>query len=264
MGLLKRTLGVLNRAGGTALSPDLALDRRWKAGDEVMEGGTQLAGRLVGIERKLHDGTDEQLLALEVEGRAERAGVRLSAPHKHRLRLGMPLVLRVQEEHAVLDWPALCATWGVEEKVVAQRLLKSPPEDGVRDRAVDMLVERRLKKWTPTRGTITAIERKTAFGMPTQNFRIALALDGGAGTLADQEVPFYAAWALRPGAEVPIAVDPDKPERAVIDLAAAANEAAAGHGALDDPPPEGSVADLLEARVEPPSVAQAPSDRGRP
>ena len=227
-----------------------------RVGDEVMEGGTQLAGRLAGIERKLDDGIDVQLLALEVDGRAERAGVRLSAPHKHRLRLGMPLVLRVQEEHAVLDWPALCATWGLEEKTVAQRLLKKPPEDGVRERAVDMLDARRLKKWTPVRGTVVQIDRKTALGMPTQNFEIALDVEG-ARTVADQHVPFYASWLARPGAELPIAVDPDRPGRAKVDWEAAANEASAAHGALDDAPAEGSVAALYEIPSEAPTVAQS-------
>ena len=255
MGLLKRTLGVLNRVGGEVYSPEILIDKRWKAGDEVMEGGTQLAGRLAGIERKLEDGTDVQLLALEVEGRAGRAGVRLSAPHRHRLRLGMPLVLRVQEEHAVLDWPALCATWGLEEKVIAQRLLKKPPEDGVRDRAVDMLDARRLKKWTPARGTVVQIDRKTALGMPTLNFEIALEVEGG-HTVADQHVPFYASWLAAPGRQLPIAVDPDRPGRAKVDWETAANEAATEHGALDDPPPEGSVAALLDVPADATPVAQ--------
>jgi len=51
--------------------------------------------------------------------------------------------------------------------------------------------------------------------------------------------------AAAPGAEVPVAVDPNDPAKAVVDWAAAANEPSRSPGRLDDAPPAGSAAALL-------------------
>jgi len=51
--------------------------------------------------------------------------------------------------------------------------------------------------------------------------------------------------AAAPGAEVPAAVDPRDPAKAVVDWAAAANEPSRSPGRLDDAPPAGSAAALL-------------------
>jgi hypothetical protein len=81
---------------------------------------------------------------------------------------------------------------------------------------------------------------------PSLNFDVTLRLDDGSQALAgNTEIPFYAAWLAAPGAEIPVAVDPKNPAKAVVDWAAAANEPTRSPGHLNDPPPDGSAAALL-------------------
>jgi len=245
MGLVGRTLDFLNHVD---LIDPIFRDRRTNGGDRVLERGEQRSGRLVGIERKLDGGTDEQLMAFEATGLGEPAGTRLTGPHLHRLRLGMPLLLRVDDSgRAVLDWPGLCAAWGLEPGLSGQRLLKRPPGPGLVDKALDSRVQSRLRKWTRTRATIASLERRTVMGMLTDDYDLVLELSDGGQTAASQHVPFYACWLAAAGATVPVAVDPGRPDRACIDWPAAALEAADRAGMLQDTPPEGSVAATIEA-----------------
>ena len=142
-----------------------------------------------------------------------------------RLRLGVEVLVRHSDGDAVvLDWPAMCARWGVADEP-AQKRRRKPPAEGVTDKAVDWADQRRLKKWTPRRATITALSRRDSVMGPTLNFDVALRLDDGAQAVAgNTEIPFYAAWLAAPGAELPVAVDPKDPAKAVVDWAAAANE----------------------------------------
>ena len=163
-----------------------------------------------------------------------------------RLRLGVEVLVRHSDGDAVvLDWPAMCALWDVTGEP-AQKRRRKPPGNGVADKAVDWADQRRLKKWTPRRATITALSRCDGVMGPTLNFDVALRLDDGAQAIAAKtEIPFYAAWLAAPGATVPIAVDPKDAAKAVVDWAAAANEPSRSPGRLDDPPPDGSAAALL-------------------
>jgi hypothetical protein len=155
------------------------------------------------------------------------------------------LVRHSDGDAVVLDWPAMCARWGVADEP-GQKRRRKPPANGVTDKAVGWADQRRVKKWTPRRATITAVTRRGGAVGPTLNFDVALRLDDGAQAVAgNAEIPFYAAWLAAPGAEVPIAVDPKDPAKAVVDWAAAANEPSRSPGRLDDPPPDGSAAALL-------------------
>jgi hypothetical protein len=163
-----------------------------------------------------------------------------------RLRLGVEVLVRHSDgDEVVLDWPAMCALWGVAGEP-AQKRRRKPPGNGVADKAVDWADQRRLKKWTPRRATITALSRRDSALGPTLNFDVALRLDDGTQAVAgNTEIPFYAAWLAAPGAELPVAVDPKDAATAVVDWAAAANEPSRSPGWLDDPPPHGSAAALL-------------------
>lgn len=258
MGFLDR----LNRVAGEAVNPTLITDRAYRRGDRLTEEGEQITGRLVGIERKLDDGTDANLFAFEaVTTRGPlRAGARIRTERMERLRLGMPVILRGDERgKVVLDWDAMCAGWGFGPGFAAQKTLRSAPEDGVEDRALDMGVKRRLKKGTPATATIRGLERRVVLGLATQNWNIALELDGGGeATARGDEVPFYASWLAAPGVRVPVALDAKDPGRATIDWPAAAVAAAGDAGAMNDAPPAGSVAEVLErARGAEPEVVPA-------
>jgi hypothetical protein len=246
MGLLSR----LNRSGNEILSPTV-VDPGFKSADRAMEEGAAAGASVVGIEQKLDDGTTTRFVAVAVPTASgtQTAGVQVMhgpAQVLARLRLGVEVLVRHSDgDEVVLDWPAMCARWDVADEPGQKRRGK-PPAQGVTDKAVGWADQRRLKKWTPRRATITALSRRDGAIGPTLNFDVALQLDDGAQAVAgNAEIPFYAAWLAAPGAEVPVAVDPKDPARAVVDWAAAANEPSRSPGRLDDPPPDGSAAALL-------------------
>ncbi len=240
----------LNRSGGEILSPTI-VDPAFKRAESALEEGAVASATIVGIERKLDDGTATRFVAVAVPTASgtRTGGVQVMHGPAHvlaRLRLGVEVLVRHSDGDAVvLDWPAMCALWGVADEP-GQKRRRKPPGNGVTDNAVDWGEQRRLKKWAPRRATITALSRRDGVMGPTLNFDVALQLDDGAQAVAgNTEVPFYAAWLAAPGAGVPVAVDPKDPAKAVVDWAAAANEPGRSPGRLDDPPPDGSAAALL-------------------
>ena len=264
MGFLDRVIGAVNKVGTPIDSAtDTIGPSRYRKGQDLESRGRSVAGRIAGIERKLESGDDTEHFALEFTGPdgLVLAGTRIRTRGMERLRLGMPMLLRVDDDgHAVLDWQALCERWGIGFAEPAQRPLRSAPDRGVSDTALDGRVMRHLETWTAARAKIISFERRTMFGgMTTQNWDVDLQLAGGATTRASGElVPFYAGWLAAPGADVPIVFDPDDPGKASVDWPAAANEAADRAGALDDPPPAGSIAAAIEHdRSAPPQTGMS-------
>jgi hypothetical protein len=261
VGLLDRVIGAVNKVGTPIDSvTDTIGPSRYKKGQAIERGGRSVAGRIVGIERKFEGSQDTEHFALEFTGPEGPvvAGTRIRTRGMERLRLGMPVLLRVDDDgRAVLDWKALCARWGIEFAEPAQRPLRSAPDLGVSDTALDMDVKSHLKNWTPARATIMSFERRTMFGgVTTQNWDVDLQLHDGATTRASGElVPFYAGWLAAPGVDVPVVVDPKDPGKATVDWPSAANEAADRAGSLDDAPPAGSMAAAIEQdRSTPPQT----------
>jgi hypothetical protein len=244
-------LSWLNRRGQDILDPQI-VDPGFKRADRAFERGAAASGTIVGLEQKLDDGTTSRYVAVAVPtaGGTRTAGVQVMGGPMHalaRLRLGVEVLVRHEDGDAVvLDWPAMCARWQISGEPTQKRRRK-PPAEGITDKAVDSGEERRLKKWTPRRATITGLTRRTSTFGPTDNFDVALRLDddGAAATASKTVVPFYAGWLAVPGTEVPVCVDPKDPAKAVIDWAAAASEPTHTPGRLDDPPPDGSAAALL-------------------
>lgn len=243
-------LSWLNRNTDEILSPTI-IDPAFKRAETALETGVAAGATVVGIERKLDDGTATRFVAVSVPtlSGTRTGGVQVMHGPAHvlaRLRLGVEVLVRHSDGDAVvLDWPAMCALWGAGDEP-GQKRRRKPPENGVMDKAVDWADQRRLKKWTPQRATITTLSRRDSVMGPTLNFDVALRLDDGAQAVAgNTEIPFYAAWLAAPGAEVPVAVDPKDPAKAVVDWAAAANEPSRSPGLLNDPPPDGSAAALL-------------------
>ncbi len=91
MGMLGRLLDKLNGRGSSLQSVDLPVAGGYRRGASTLAEGERLSGRIVGIRRKLEDGTDSELLALEVRsGTATTvSGVRIRADRMERLRLGL-------------------------------------------------------------------------------------------------------------------------------------------------------------------------------
>jgi hypothetical protein len=243
-------LSWLNRRGQDVLDPEI-VDPGFKRAERALEKGASAGATLVGIEQKLDDSTTTRFVAVAIptaDG-TRTAGVHVMHGPAHvlaRLRLGVEVLVRHDDGDAVvLDWPAMCARWGVADEP-AQKRRRKPPENGVIDKAVSGTDQRRLKKWTPRRATIVSLSRRDSPFGPTLNFDVALRLDDGSTAVAGKtEIPFYAGWLAAPGAEIPVVVDPKDPAKAIVDWAAAANEPTRSPGRLDDPPPDGSAAALL-------------------
>ena len=251
MGFLDRVIGAVNRVATPLDNLDETIGpSRYAKGDKVAREGEQVQGRILGIERKLDSGTDAEFFALEVSdlGDAALAGTRIRTGRMERLRLGMPVLLRLDDDgRAVLDWPAMCERWGFEATDPAQRPLRSAPGPGVKDTALDMRLQSHLKKWTRARATIVHMEQRIMFDMPTDHWHMDLELaDGSSAKASNQALPFYASWLAAVGAEVPAVVDPKDPSGAFVDWPTAANEAADRAGGLDDAPPPGSAAERIE------------------
>ena len=247
MSLLDRVILVVNKLGAPYWWLESAgSDGRLKRAGKLARDGAQATGVIVGISRDSSDDLTTEVLAVQVLG-GPRAGCEPLVAPIGRLRLGMPVLVRHDDEHAVLDWPAMCARWGLDPGSPAFRR-RRPPEDGVHDKALDGRVQKRLKRWTPARAEILGLERKVVLGMPTDNWRMAVAVAGGGEASCDDHVPFYARWIAAPGVTVPVAVDPEDASRVVVDWPAAAVEWQARAGGLDDVPPPGSIAEHDEQR----------------
>ena len=174
-----------------------------------MEKGVAAGATVVGIEQRLDDGTTKRFVAVAVPTASgtRTGGVEVMhgpADVLARVRLGVEMVVRHDGGDAVvLDWPAMCALWGLPGEP-GQKRHRKPPGNGVTDKAVDWADQRRLKQWTPRRATITSLRRRDGVMGPTLSFDVALRLDDGAEAAAgNTEIPFYAAWLAAPGAEVP-------------------------------------------------------------
>ena len=151
-------IGVVNKVGTPIDSlTDTIGPSRYKKGQNVEREGRSVAGRIAGIERKLESGEDTELFALEFTGPdgPVLAGTRIRTRGMERLRLGMPVLLRIDDDgHAVLDWKMLCERWGIGFAEPAQLPLRSAPDQGVTDTALDVRVKKHLEKWTAARAKI--------------------------------------------------------------------------------------------------------------
>ena len=203
---------------------------------------------ITGIRFTVNDTTTRKEFAVSVpqDGGILRFGIRTQPTEAHRLRLGVPVVAKVDGDRGVLDWEAMRAAWDLGDQVLAQESIRRPPDDGIVDTALDARAQRHLKKWTPAEATITALERRMVMGMPSLNWNIELRLaDGSTAVSKSDEVPSYAQWYAAPGAVVAAVVDPKDTSKASIDWPAVAL-AQLAEVAFDDDPPPGSIAAELE------------------
>ena len=239
-----------------ALAPSIRRVRK------LDERGTPANGVITGVHFSLNNETTRKEFAVSVlDGSGSRRfGVRTQPGEAHRLRLGVPVVAKLDGDRGILDWDAMASAWGLEGQFLSQESLRKPPADGVVDTALDARVQRHLKKWLPTQATIVSLHRCTMMGMPTQNWDIEIRLpDGRTAVSKRDEVPSYAQWDAAPGAVLPAVVDPDDPGRASIDWPAFALAQFDAVGFDDDPPP-GSIAAEIEGGRD--GTRDAPSVMG--
>lgn len=256
MGFLDRVIGAVNKADekATDLEHKLTVDRRYGQAERLTAEGRQDEAVITGIQRKLNDGTAQTSVRLEWRApEPTTAGVLLSSEPITAVRLGATLAIRADRGEAVVDWETMSSSLGLAD-IPGQRRSRKAPDEGLVDTSLDMRVLSRLKKWTPGTGTVQSIEQSRTMGMLTENWTIVLTrADGSSVTVGNDHVPSYVRWYVRPGAELPIVVDPKDATRGQVDWPRLAEERAAAGGRWQDTPPEGTIAADL----------QHPSDESR-
>jgi hypothetical protein len=245
MGLFRRVAAALDTAD-PATDLTVALSPSVRRVQKLEARGTPANGVITGVKFTLNDDTTRKDYAVTVLGSGTRFGIRAHPRDAHRLRLGLPVVVRADGGRAVFDWAAMAAAWELDEAFVGQDALRKPPDDGISDSALDARVQRHLRKWSPVSATILSVTRTTMFGLQTLNFDVELELADGSRALSKRdEVPSYAQWWAAPGATVPAVVDPDDATKANVDWPAFALSRRDEVG-FDDDPIDGSIAALLE------------------
>jgi hypothetical protein len=249
MALFRRAASAINRADPVS-SAVIALSPSIRRVDRLIERGTPANGVITGIRFSLNDSTVRKEFAVSVQTPDgwQRIGVRTQpTAAAHRLRLGVPVVVKLDGDRGALDWDAMAEAWGLDGASLSQDSLRRPPDDGVVDTALDARVQRHLAKWTRTEATVVSLTRRTVLGIPSQNWDIVLRLpDGGTAVSKGDEVPSYAQWDAAPEIAVPAVIDPKDPSRASIDWPAFAVQRFDLVG-FDDVPPAGSIAAEIEA-----------------
>jgi hypothetical protein len=280
VGLFKRGAGAVAKGADALYQMEpateliIALSPSIRRVGKLEERGTPTNGVITGIRFSLNGDTTRKEFAITIpdsvdgtggpdasQGGARRIGVGTRPALAHRLRLGVPVVVKLDGDRGILDWDAMADAWGLGDRSLFQESLRKPPPDGVEDTALDMRVERRLKKWAPTRATLASHARVSALGMPTLNWDLELRLpDGSTALVRKDEVPSYAQWFVAPGVDLPAVVDPKDPSRAAVDWPRFALDQFE-HQGFDDDPPAGSIAAELEAArgTPPPQVMGGPA-----
>jgi hypothetical protein len=238
MGLFKRTAP----AASTAV-PAVPLSVR--RAQKLEERGTPANGVITGMKFSLNDDTARDDYVVTVLATGGRHAVRATTAVAHRLRLGLPVVMK-DEGGVVFDWDAMTAAWELPDRYLGQDSLRKVPDDGIDDGALDVRVQRHLRKWSPVTATVMSVTRSTMFGLQTVNFDVELELADGSHALSKRDnVPSYARWWAASGAVVPAVVDPDDTTKANVDWRAFALGKVDQVG-FDDDPIEGSIAAVLE------------------
>ena len=250
MGVFRRAASALNRLETDpaykvieTLSPSI---RRVK---KLEDQGTSANGVVSGIKFSLNDSTTRKEFAISVRegGGWRRIGVRTQPNEAHRLRLGVPVVVKLEGDRGIIDWDSMARAWGLEGAILTQESMRTPPDDGIVDLALDARVQNHLKKWRRETATVVSVTRRSVFGMATLNWDVVVRLADGTESLSKgDEVPSYAQWHTAPGAIVPVVVNPKDTTRASIDWPEFARGQADSAG-FDDDPPDGSIAAEIEA-----------------
>jgi hypothetical protein len=216
-----------------------------RLGTRLMHTGAQSTATVDGIKATHSDIgglQDMWLFALTVRprgGERFRAGCKqhltpLSA--RGRVHLGMELPVRHKGHRVVIDWPAMLRGWGIDpiaDTPDGWRPLGKPPADGIDDHRMRGGHRRRLERGRRTQAEVIACEH--AMGMMGRderwNVRLRLVDDGRELTLEKVEPPDYAVHMIGLGARIPVAVDPDRPERVTVDWVAGSTDPALLAGA---------------------------------
>lgn len=211
---------------------DLLLPTGGRKSRRLLAEGEAASARVVGIRiRTRGEGADRWEYALEVLGPAPfQAGCRqsLSTRARTRARLGALVPVRHRNGQVIIDEPAFADGEGADAARtgnVGWKALSKPPAEGVEDERLDQQ-RRRARKGEPATARVDSVQTSTsAMGMATR-WDIALTVidpDGHDPVRIERaSVPEYARDLLVAGTNLPVAIDPSRPDRTIVDWEAAA------------------------------------------
>ncbi len=217
-----------------------------RVGTKLMRTGTQSPGRLDGVKGTRSETTGNQDIWVWRVTVRPAAGQPFEATfqqnldrERRRLHLGCELLLRhdARARRVVIDWPAMRTGWGLPasfDKPGSWRPVLGKVETGIDDHRMRGGHRRKLEKGVRTTAdVISATRAQGAFGMLDERWDVTLRLtsDGHELTLKKVEPPDYGFHLLGPGAVIPVALDPKRPDRVTIDWVAGASDPALLAGA---------------------------------
>jgi hypothetical protein len=247
MGLFKKILGGAEKVydAKETLEYQVFHDRRFDRAEKLAASGDPNTAVVTGIKRRYNDTFTETDIRLEWFAPEPRVGgIHYGADIPLAIRLGSTLAVKTDGDSVVVDYAAMAGVPGAPKD--AGRRSRKAPEQGVDDKALDMSVLSRLRKWTPQEATVESLDRVTVMGMPAENWHITLACAGGTRAVAKKDyVPPYARWYVAVGAVLPIVLDPKDATRAQVNWPLLAEQRAVAGGSWQDDPPPGSLADTL-------------------
>ena len=242
MGLFDKLLGGADKVHDLKTDAEFALfrDRRYDASERLAAKGDPGVAIVTGIRGRFNDDTTDYVYRLEWNDGEDREGsVHFGYAAPPSLRVGSEVRVRTDGGSIVLDPDAMAAVPTAPDN--PGRKKRGAPDIGVDDKALDMRVLRKLKKWTPDRATIVSWEQTSTLGMLTDNWNVVVTrADGTTASESRDNIPAYARWYVHPGSEVPVVVDPKDPTKIQIDWPQLAEERAGG--SWEDAPPDGSIA----------------------
>jgi len=250
MGLFKKLLSGADKVydAKTDLEHAIFRDRRFDRAEQLAAGGDPGTAVITGIKRRFNDDTTATDVRLEWFAPEPRVGaIHYGSAMPMLIRLGSTLAIKTDGDAVVIDPEAMAEA--PDPPRDAGRRSRTVPDQGIDDKALDMSVLSRIKKWTPQDATVESFERVSLLGMPTENWTIVVSTaDGTRATVTRDQVPAYARWFVAPGAVVPAVFDPKDPGRAQINWPELAERAAVAGGVWQEQPPAGSIAAGLVSR----------------
>ena len=250
MGLLERLRRHRDESGAEVGGFAVVRDRRFPQLEQLALRGALDEAVLTGIHRRPGSGSVDTILRLSwFRDEVRSAAVALEAAAPAAMRLGMTVAAHIDNGMARVNWGPMASGWELAAEP-GQHPLATVPSEGMDDTAFDPRVLTRLVEWPAQRASVVSISRRSVFGVPSDTFDIVLRCeDGRARTDPNDVVPFYCAWYVEPGAQVPVVVDPKGGDRAQIHWPQLALERTVTAGHWRQPaPPQSVAAQLLRVR----------------
>ena len=229
----------------TTLETEVFKDRRFERAEKLAATGDPNTAVITGIKRRFNDSTTETDIRLEWFAPEPRAAaIHYGSAMPMLIRLGSTVAIKADGDAAVVDPQAMAEA--PDPPRDAGRRSRKVPAQGMDDKALDMSVLSRIKKWMPQDATVESFAQVSVMGMLAENWDIVVACaDGTRATVRKDNVPPYARWYVAPGSVVPVVIDPKNPARAQVNWPMLAERAAVAGGTWQEEPPAGSIAAAL-------------------